>query len=128
MKITLSKAQWELIGKNTGWMKKEAIDKPVYNEPTYNETKNEDDSINVSLNCPHCGKPITKTSPEFGMDCEDDCGKKTYQKLLKTNPKVKLMDDFINSIQPKEFGGEGKDGSKEEADEKMFNFINQLSQ
>ncbi len=32
MKITLSKSQWERIGKQAGWMKKEAIWSPSNNE------------------------------------------------------------------------------------------------
>ena len=34
--------------------------------------------VKLSLTCP-CGKPISKTSADFGMDCEDDCGRKAFE-------------------------------------------------
>ena len=46
----------------------------------------------ININCPQCGLPITKTSEKFGMDCENDCGKKDYEKYLKEN------DDFEKVI------------------------------
>lgn len=29
-----------------------------------------------NLRCEYCNKPLSKTSAEFGMDCEDECGRK----------------------------------------------------
>ena len=35
---------------------------------------------NASLVCPYCGKEYSKTSTHFGMDCEDSCAEKAYNK------------------------------------------------
>jgi hypothetical protein len=34
----------------------------------------------LDILCEHCGKPITKSTKNFGMDCEDDCARKAYIK------------------------------------------------
>jgi hypothetical protein len=34
--------------------------------------------FSLDVNCEYCGKPITKTSQDFGMDCEDNCGRKEF--------------------------------------------------
>jgi DNA-directed RNA polymerase subunit RPC12/RpoP len=52
-------------------------------------------NMDVFFNCPHCGKPITKTSKEWGMDCEDECGKKEALKIIKHNPLAKLFHKFL---------------------------------
>jgi hypothetical protein len=46
---------------------------------------------NASLVCPYCGKQYTKTSRNFGMDCEDSCAEKKYNnrsKEEKDNEKI----------------------------------------
>jgi hypothetical protein len=35
-------------------------------------------SVHLNVTCPHCGKPLTKTSRDFGMDCEGNCGQKAF--------------------------------------------------
>lgn len=36
------------------------------------------------ISCEHCGKPISKTSKHFGMDCEDDCGWRKFREERET--------------------------------------------
>jgi len=66
------------------------------------KTKNKDGTINISIKCPHCGKPINKTSVEFGMDCENHCGEKAYKELIATNTEAKAMDNFMKQLQSPE--------------------------
>jgi hypothetical protein len=41
--------------------------------------KIEDDGKgNYTIDCEHCGKPITK-STHFGMDCEDECERRAFR-------------------------------------------------
>jgi acetyl-CoA carboxylase beta subunit len=56
-------------------------------------------TISLVIKCPNCGKPINKTSLEFGMDCEDKCAEKTYRKLVEANTGAKTFDSFLNKIQ-----------------------------
>ena len=57
-------------------------------------------NFHITLKCPTCGKPI-HTSKHFGMDCEDHCGEKAYNKLIENNPLAKEMHNFLNEIMPK---------------------------
>ena len=98
---------------------------PIVNNKSFmlvDEKGNKD----IFLNCQNCGKPINKTSVEFGMDCEDKCGEKAYKKLIKTNPQAKLFAQFMKSIAPKELGGEGRDDTKEEAFQRIDNLFAQM--
>jgi hypothetical protein len=49
---------------------------------------------NIEINCKYCGKPISKTS-DFGMDCENDCARKKWEK---DNGKPFNLDDEMNKI------------------------------
>jgi hypothetical protein len=40
----------------------------------------DDGKGHIRILCEYCGKPISKTSNDFGMDCEDDCSRKEYDK------------------------------------------------
>jgi hypothetical protein len=40
------------------------------------------DNTSVDITCEYCGKPITKTSPQWGMDCEDDCAQNEARKMF----------------------------------------------
>lgn len=52
-----------------------------------------------SITCDHCGKPITRTSEDFGMDCEDECGRKAFEAETGVTPaqaKKDLMSTLMN--------------------------------
>jgi len=34
----------------------------------------------IEFRCEHCNKYISRTSREFGMDCEDQCAEKLFKK------------------------------------------------
>jgi hypothetical protein len=36
--------------------------------------------VALDITCEYCGKPISLRDPDFGMDCEDDCSKKLWEK------------------------------------------------
>ena len=46
--------------------------------------KSGSNGFSMHLNCEHCGKPINRTSFHFGMDCEDGCAEKQYQKQVQS--------------------------------------------
>jgi hypothetical protein len=91
----------------------------------YKETKNKNGSINIHLNCPHCGKPINKTSVEFGMDCKDHCAEKAYKKLIEADPEAKAMDNFLQQIKsPATFADCNDD--KDQVFEKVFGLLEDM--
>ena len=89
---------------------------PVVNGNSFVET-DANGNLQVHINCEYCGKPICKTSEDFGMDCEDDCNRKAYEKRLKTDPKARVQDKFLKSIMPQ---NRCKNDTKEEAFRKFF--------
>lgn len=44
--------------------------------------ENPDGTINLDLNCKHCGKPIVQSN-SFGMYCENKCGLKEDKEAFK---------------------------------------------
>lgn len=57
---------------------------------TISEDKKGDISIGISP-CSTCGKPLNNTSVDFGMDCENNCGRKAFDKLPEDHPTKKAM-------------------------------------
>lgn len=84
MKIKLSKSQWEMIGKRTGWNKFSQLSKIE------------------SKNCLECGKPKTcqDENDNYYMFC-DDCTKKKKDE-------TKRIRDFMKNV-PKYSGENGKE-------------------
>lgn len=52
----------------------------------------------LSITCRHCGKPITRTSARYGMDCEDRCAEKAHKKATKENGGVDPMTAFFRQV------------------------------
>lgn len=63
----------------------------------------------LEVGCEFCGKPISKSTREFGMDCEDNCARKLYEEKFgpithdAKNSKEELSRIFedMNKISPK---------------------------
>ena len=68
-------------------------------QPSCYAKKNKDGTTSLVIKCPSCGKPINKTSVEFGMDCENHCAEKAYRKLVEANTNAKAMDNFLAQLQ-----------------------------
>lgn len=56
--------------------------------------------IDITVGCPYCKKPISK-STEFGMECEDECDRKNWEK---ENGRPFVIGDEIDNFFNK-FGG-----------------------
>jgi len=52
--------------------------------------------VALEISCEFCGKPISKTSVDFGMDCEDDCGRKQWVLNGFSSPRADL--EFVNQM------------------------------
>ena len=85
MKITLSKKQWEFIGKKTGWMK------TSYREPEYDFTAEELYPSNENEPHEHCKwceelffpDQMSREDPDYCVECNEflgtDEGQKAYE-------------------------------------------------
>jgi hypothetical protein len=90
MKITLSKSQWQMIGKKAGWMKKEA----TLAEQYFISRRQLPAKINVYKNI---GMTTPKEGmPSFRLEVEIKIGGSTYQiPLLQSIPEVQELYDVL---------------------------------
>jgi hypothetical protein len=51
---------------------------------------------NFLVQCEHCGKPLSKTSEDFGMDCEDSCGEKALGEAGEAG--IQELMDILNGM------------------------------
>jgi hypothetical protein len=85
--------------------------------------------IALSIKCTSCGLPISKTSEDFGMDCENDCARKAFEvqygsptefygehESAQTDPDLGILSD--------EFSAEMQKQPEDRAPETFGNLLN----